>query len=73
MLRDHMGKENTTILGRDWKVIILDVKSMKVIWSLSNESFFYMSNLKNGSPKKYEVKGNNMPNPNQFIASQNLL
>jgi len=32
-----------------------------------------MSNLKSWSPKKYEVKGPNMHNPNQFMASQNLL
>jgi len=32
-----------------------------------------MSNLKSWSPKKYEDKGPNMHNRNQFIASQNLL
>jgi len=32
-----------------------------------------MSKLKSWSPKKYEVKGPNMHNPNQFMAFQNLL
>jgi len=32
-----------------------------------------MPNLKIWSPKKYEVKGPNMHNPNQFMSSQNLL
>jgi len=37
------------------------------------ESSFHKSNLKSWWPKKYEVKGPNMYNPNQFMASQNLL
>jgi len=37
------------------------------------EPSFHMSNLESWSPKKYEVKGLNMYNSNQFIASQNLL
>jgi len=32
-----------------------------------------MSNLKSWSPKQYEVKWPNMHNPNQFMASQNLV
>jgi len=32
-----------------------------------------MSNLKSWSPKKYEVKGPNIHNLNQFMTSQNLL
>jgi len=32
-----------------------------------------MSNQKTWSPQKYEVKGPNMQDPKQFMASQNLL
>ncbi len=37
-VRDHMGKENTTISLMGWKIIIFDhegVKTLNVIWSLS--------------------------------------
>jgi len=44
------------------------VKPMKIF-----ELSFCMSNLKNWLPKKYEVEGPNKYNPNQFMASQNLL
>jgi len=44
------------------------VKTMKIC-----ELSFCMSNLKNWAPKKYEDKGPNMHNSNQFMASQNLL
>jgi len=33
------------------------------------QSSFHMSNLKSWSPKKYEVKGPNTHNQNQFMAS----
>jgi len=36
-------------------------------------SSFHKSNLKSWWTKKYELKGPNMHNPNQFMASQNLL
>jgi len=44
------------------------VKTVKVIWSL----FLHVKPKKIGPPK-YEIKGHNMHNPNQFMASQNLL
>jgi len=42
-------------------------------WFEVIQSSFYMSNLKSWSLKKYEDEGPNIDNPNQFIASQNLL
>jgi len=44
------------------------VKPIKIF-----ELSFFMSNLKNWSPQKYEVKWPNKHNSNQFMASQNLL
>jgi len=41
-------------------------------WFEFFQSSFHMSNLKSWSPKKYENKGPNMHNSNQFMASQNL-
>jgi len=73
-VRDHMGKENTTISLMDWKIIMLDHKGFKLCKCFEVFQFsFYKSNRKNWSPRKYEVKGHNMHNLNQFIASQNLL
>jgi len=43
------------------------VKTMKIF-----ELSFCMSNLKSWSPQKYEVEWPNKPNPNQFMAFQNL-
>jgi len=42
-------------------------------WLEVFQSSFHMTNLKSWSPKKYEDKEPNMHNPNQFMASQNLL
>jgi len=42
-------------------------------WFEIFQSSFHMSNLKNRSPKKYEIKETNISNPNQFMDSQNLL
>jgi len=42
-------------------------------WFEVFQSSFHMSSLKSWSPKKYEDKGPNMYNPNQFMTSQNLL
>jgi len=44
------------------------VNTTKVVF----QSSFHMSNLKSWLPKKYEDKGPNMRNPNQFMASLNL-
>jgi len=44
------------------------VKTLKI-----SELSFRMSNLKELINKKYEVEGPNKHNPNQFMASQNLL
>jgi len=41
-------------------------------WVEVFQSSFHMSNLKSQSPKKYDIKGPNAHNPNQFMASQNL-
>jgi len=44
------------------------IETMKIF-----ELSFCMSNLKKWLPKKYKVEGPNKYNPNQFMASQNLL
>jgi len=43
------------------------------MWVEVFQSSFHISNLKSWSPKKYEVRGPNMYNHNQFIAFQILL
>jgi len=73
-VRDHIGKENTTISLVDWKLIMFDHEGVKTAkWFEVFQFFFHMSNLKRLSPKKNKVKGHNVHNPNQFMASQNLL
>jgi len=54
-VRDHIGKENTTIAFKDWNIIMLDhqgFKTMKIF-----ELSFCMSNLKNWLPKNVRLKG----------------
>jgi len=70
-VRDYIQRKNTIISFKDRKIIMFDHKDAKPIKIF--ELSFCMSNLKNWSPKKYEVEGPNKHNPNQFIASQNLL
>jgi len=84
-VRDQIGKENTTISLMDCKIINLYIyqkrkekkdynvwsRLQKVIWCLS--ILFLHVKSKSWSPKKYEVKGLNKYNSNQFMASQNLL
>jgi len=76
---NHKRKENTTISLMDWKIIMFNhegVKTMKArVWKWFEvfQSSIHMSNLKCWLPKKYEGKGPNMHNPNQFMASQNPL
>jgi len=64
-VRDHMGKENTTISQvMDWNFIMFDhkgVKIVKVIWSLS--FFFLHVKLKKPITKKYDVQGHNIHIP----------
>jgi len=63
-VRGHMEKTHTIISLMDWNIIMFDHKGdkiVKVIWIF--QSTFHKSNLKNWSPKKYEVKGHNMYNP----------
>jgi len=73
-IRDRLGKENTSTLLMDWKIIMFNhegVQIAKVMWSL----WILFSQVKSKKlvTKKYKIKEPNMHNPNQFMASQNLL
>jgi len=55
----------------DRKIIMFDYEGVKTIKIF--EFSFCISNLKNWSPQKYEIEWPNKHNPNEFMASQNLL
>jgi len=62
-VRDHLGKENTTISLMDWKIIMFDHEGVKTKNGFQVfQSFFHMSNLKSWAPKKYEDKRPDMHN-----------
>jgi len=73
-VRDHIGKENTTISLVDGKIIMFDhesVKTMEVIWSLS----IYFSGVKSKKvvTQKYEDKGLNMHSPLEFFLNEFMM
>jgi len=71
---DRIGKENTTRSLMDWKTTMFNqrgVKIMKMIWSISRLLLYI--NIKLRSWEKFEAKGHNMHNHEQFMISQNQL
>jgi len=73
-VRHHIGKENTSISLMDWKIVMFDHEGVIIVkksWSLS---ILFLHDVKSRKlvSKIFDVKGPNMHNPNQFMASQNL-